>query len=78
MIRDAALWERFEAEWQRCQKPNLEENLRVFEVLLEHARALGVWPPEDPLEGIEHDIALAKVVNTYVEEPAWPAGPGAG
>ena len=70
MVHDATLWEQFEAEWQRRQKPDLEVNLRVFEVLLEHARALGAWPPRDPLEGIEHDIRLAKVVNTYVEKPA--------
>ncbi len=45
MIRDKKVWEQFEAEWQRSQKPNLEVNLRIFEVLLEHARALGAWPP---------------------------------
>ncbi len=78
MIRDKKAWQQFEAEWQRRQKPDLEANLRVFEVLLEHARALGVWPPPDPLDGIEHDIRLAKVVNTYVKEPADSTGPRAG
>jgi len=78
MIRDKKAWQQFEAEWQCSQEPNLEANLRVFEVLLEHARALGVWPPQDPLEGIEHDIRLAKVVNTYVEEPADAPGTRAG
>jgi len=78
MIRDTVLWEQFEAEWQRSQKPNLEANLRVFEVLLEHARALGVWPPQDPLEGIEHDVHLARVVNTYVAKPADAPGARSG
>ncbi|SHK67855.1 hypothetical protein [Rhodothermus profundi] len=63
MIRDRKAWQQFEAEWQCSQEPDLEANLRVFEVLLEHARALGVWPPH-PLEGIDHDTCLAKVVNT--------------
>ena len=72
MIRDKKAWEQFEAQWQRRQEPDLEANLRLFEVLIEHARALGVRPPQDPLEGIEHDIHLAKVVNTYVEEPTDP------
>ncbi len=74
MIRDTALWQQFEAEWQRSQEPDLEANLRIFDVLLEHARALGVWPPEDPLEGIEHDICLTRVVNTYVPKPAHSTG----
>lgn len=78
MIRDTARWQQFEAEWQRCQEASLETNLRVFEVLLEHARALGVWPPPDPLEGIEHDIRLAKVVNTYVKKPADSPGSRSG
>ena len=72
MIRNKKVWEQFEVEWQRSQEPDLAANLRVFEVLLEHARSLGVWPPLNPLEGIEHDIHLAKVVNTYVEEPTDP------
>ena len=78
MIRDKALWEQFEAAWQRGQPTDFAANWRVFEALLEHARALGAWPPEDPLEGLEHDIALAKVVNTYVAEPAASSGSVAG
>lgn len=78
MIRDRTLWEQFEAEWQRRQKPELEEHLRIFDVLLAQARALGAWPPQDPLEGIEHDIRLAKVVNTYVEQPPDTAGESPG
>lgn len=39
------------------------QNLAIFEAMVEHARALGVWPPEDPLEGLEVDIEIARVVN---------------
>ncbi len=46
--------------------PDLADNLRLFETLLDHARVLGVWPPENPLEGIEVDICLAKAVNAVV------------
>jgi len=68
MIRNRDLWERFEAKWQRRVPASLEENLRIFAMLMEHARALGVWPPADPLEGIDVDIKVAKAVNTYVSE----------
>ncbi len=42
MIRDKKAWQQFEAEWQRSQEPNLEANLRVFEVLIERARVGGL------------------------------------
>jgi len=76
VIRDADAWRRWEAQWQRSARASPEENLRVFWTLLEMARAAGVWPPEDPLEGIEKDIELARKVNTYVEPPGHP-GEGA-
>jgi len=69
MIRDPETWRRWEARWQRRTSADLEANLRVFRTLMEHARALGVWPPENPLEGIEVDLRLAKAVNTYVSKP---------
>jgi len=48
MIRDTALWEQFEAQWQQSQESSLETNLDLLEVLLQHARSLGVWPPKPP------------------------------
>ena len=53
----------FELALQRSTKPDYSENLRIFEALYAEARALGVLPPADPLEGIEVDIALAKALN---------------
>ena len=68
MIRDKAAWEAFEKEWERRHAADWESNWRVFEALLEHARALGVWPPADPLEGLDVDIRVARIVNTYVRD----------
>ena len=73
MIRDPDAWRRWEAEWERRTPADLEVNLRIFRTLLEMARALGAWPPADPLEGIEVDLRVAKAVNTYVEPPE-PSG----
>jgi len=74
VIRDTEAWREWEVHWQRRKPANLEANLRVFWTLVEHARALGAWPPKDPLEGIEVDIQLAKAVNSYVPEPAGTSG----
>ncbi|WP_420455953.1 hypothetical protein [Rubrivirga sp.] len=35
-------------------------NLRIVEGLRREAVALGVWPPADPLAGIEVDVRLAQ------------------
>ncbi len=78
MIRDKTLWERFETDWEAKRKQDFEANLRLFETLIEHARSMGAWPPKDPMDGIEVDIRLARMVNTYVEKPADASGAGAG
>ena len=70
MIRDRKVWEEFEARWQRSTPVNFEESMLILTTLVEHARALGAWPPADPLEGIEIDIKVAKAVNTYVQKPS--------
>jgi hypothetical protein len=66
VIRDQEAWERFEAGFQRRMPANLEENQRLFATWLAQARALGVWPPADPLEGLDVDLRIAKAVNGYV------------
>jgi hypothetical protein len=50
-------------ELARRRPPDLERGLRIVEALREEAVALGVWPPADPLEGIEVDLRLARVLN---------------
>ena len=72
MIRDARAWRAWEARLQRDTPPDPEENLRIFWTLLAMARDAGVWPPEDPLEGLEVDLDLARKVNTYVKPPGNP------
>ena len=62
MWRPTKRWLEFEDAFLR-RPPNYEESVRVFEALVAHARALGKWPPEDPLEGIENDIRLARILN---------------
>lgn len=63
MIRNAHLVEQFEDELARRTPIDIAENFRIFDALIELARAVGRWPPEDPLEGIEVDIEVARVLN---------------
>ena len=59
MIKRNKLLEEFE---KRMLKENLpyENKLEIYEAMLEEARALGVFPPENPLEGIEHKIEFVR------------------
>lgn len=53
-----------EEEQSRYSAAHHQRNLKIVESLLEEARLLGVWPPSDPLEGIEVDIRLARALNS--------------
>ncbi len=69
MIRDVEAWRRWEAQWQRRTPVDLETNWRAFQAMIDHARALKIWPPANPMGGIEVVLRVAKAVNTYVPPP---------
>ena len=64
MIRDRKILSRFEDERVK-KEPQLSfrEALQVFEAMWEEAVALGTLPLSQPLDGIEVDIRLARVLN---------------
>lgn len=41
-----------------------EEALRLFEGMWREAQSLGILPLEDPMEGIEVDIRVARILNS--------------
>lgn len=63
MLRRPDLVERFEREMIRSTPPDFERNLRIVEALYEEARALGVFPPTDPLDGVDVDVKLAQALS---------------
>jgi len=67
MVKDGRRLQEFEAQFQRREELSVEERFRIFWMMLEHAKSLGVWPPEDPLEGIEKDLKLTEVLRKYGE-----------
>lgn len=69
MVRDPEKLERFERELIAGVKPDYAQNLRIAEALYEEAVHLGVWPPKDPLEGIETSIRIARIVNSVRSAP---------
>lgn len=63
MIERPDLVEEFENARIRSEPPDYERALRIVESLYEEARALGAFPREEPLEGIEVDLKVAKALN---------------
>lgn len=63
MIRDAETWADWESRYLASQPADFLRNLKLLEAMYEHARALGVFPLADPLEGLEADIRVAKTLN---------------
>ncbi len=63
MIRDKDFFEKWERRQMKKESPNYLRNLSIFEALVAEAKLLGVWPPTDPLEGIEVDLKIAQVIN---------------
>jgi hypothetical protein len=63
LIKDRALWEKWEAALIASEPPDFQKNLQMVEWMYEHARSLGAFDRLGPLEGIETKIRLAAVVN---------------
>lgn len=57
MIRDPEGWRAWESASLAAEPPDYERNLRWYAAMLELARELKVWPPADPLEGFDEELA---------------------
>jgi len=63
MIRHPDLVEDFERKYAAEHRLDYSQSLAIYEALFEHAQRLGVLQSRDPLDGIENDIRLARMLN---------------
>ena len=63
MIKHPELVAAFENTLVRTTPADFFQNLKIIEALYREACLLGVFPLRNPLEGIEVDLRLAKVLN---------------
>ncbi len=54
----------FELTLLRKEKIDIKRNFKIVEALYKEAVALGVIPLRDPLDGLDVDLRIAKVVNS--------------
>ena len=64
MIKNPKKLEEFEQNLIIKDKTSINEKFRLMDALFEEARALRIFPLKDPLEGLDTDIKVAKVINS--------------
>ena len=64
MIKSAERLQKFEDELIRKGKVDITQNFRLVEAMYKEAVLLGAFPMKNPLDGIEIDIKIAKVINS--------------
>ncbi len=63
-VRKRRELEKFEFDFIRKEKVDLLRNFYIVEALYKEAATLGIIPLKNPLDGIEVDLKIAKVVNS--------------
>ncbi len=63
MIRNPRILNNLERKVIKEEKLSFREALAIFEAMWKEGMTLGVIPPKDPLEGIETDIRIARILN---------------
>jgi len=57
-------FKKFEMEFVKKEKVNIVKNFHMVKALYNEAVTLGVIPLKNPLDGIEVDLKIAKVINS--------------
>jgi hypothetical protein len=63
MITNPEQLQKFETELIKKEKVDVMRNFRLVDAMYREAIALGVIPLKDPLDGLEIDMKIARVVN---------------
>ncbi len=63
MIKDAKLLAELDDELLKREKLDYAAALRILDAMWDEGCKLGVLPLKDPLEGIEVDIRIARILN---------------
>lgn len=64
MIPDADFLRKFENDFIANDKLSYEKKLELLDAMWQEGVSLGVLPPEDPWQGLEVDIKIARILNS--------------
>ncbi|MFC1668493.1 hypothetical protein ACFL1T_03825 [Chlamydiota bacterium] len=63
MIKNKKLWNEFERKFIAENKLSYKKAIKIYEAMWQEAVSLGVLPSKNPLEGIEKNIRIARIIN---------------
>ncbi len=63
MIKNSKILQQFEDRYLLIHPHDPNKAIALIDVLWEEGMALGVLPPKDPMEGIDVDIRILRIVN---------------
>jgi hypothetical protein len=63
MIKERKLLLEFEREFIQTEKTDYFKSLQMFEEMWNEGVFLKILPLKDPLEGIEVDLRIARIIN---------------
>lgn len=63
MIKDKKVWEEFERKRIASAKPDYKQNMKIFQMMLDHVNKLKILPLKNPLDGFEYKIRISKYLN---------------
>jgi len=72
MIKNPELLSEFEDKFIKDETLSFDQAIKLITSMWNEGKNLGVLPPKDPLEGIEVDIRIAKVLNSCLKRLSPP------
>ena len=64
IIADYQAFQQFEKLLMRKEKVDIKKNFQIVNALYREALKFGIIPLKNPLDGLETDIKIAKVINS--------------
>ena len=64
MIKNAELLERFEYKQLKKETLSYRDALKIYESMWLEAKALGILPLKNPMDGIEVKIRISRILNS--------------
>jgi len=64
MIKNAELLERFEYKQLKKETLSYRDALKIYESMWLEAKALGILPLKNPMDGIEVKIKISRILNS--------------
>ncbi len=63
MIHNERIFREWEDRWMAQDTLSLKQKFKILEGMYQEAKTLGIFPPKDPMEGLDLKIRTARELN---------------